>query len=179
MIWRHLLIFVWYELVIFNLQELLSSSLLNSFSYENASSHYLCIDNAGDAGTEIADGDYVIMNRKSDTYYRISVSEKYENPDKQSGYSGTIRVKTEFSCDCNTEGTIDGNEECNDGRCDCDTDAGYKGPTCSQCMEGYYDKDGITDNNNAKCVGMYFFQFIVRNFICIFFSDRTNLVWQN
>ena len=150
---------------------MLSSSLLNSFSYENASSHYLCIDNAaGDVGTDgVVDGDYVIMDRKSDTYYLISVSEKYGNPDKQSGYSGTIKVKTEFSCDCNTEGTIDGNEECKFKQCDCNTEMGYKGPTCSQCMEGYYDKDGITDNNNAKCVGMYFFQFIVRNFICIFF----------
>ena len=156
MIWRHLLIFVWYELVIFNLQELLSSSLLNSFSYENASSHYLCIDNTGDVDTDgVAEGDYVIMDLKSDTYYLISVSEKYEKPDKQSGYSGTIKVKTEFSCDCNIKGTIGANEECNDEQCVCNTQDGYKGPTCSQCMEGYHDKDGIIDNNNAECVGMY------------------------
>ena len=77
------------------MQELLSSSLLNSFSYENASSHFLCIDNTGDVDTDgVADGEYVIMDRKSDTYYLISVSEKYGNPDKQSGYSGTIKKKT-------------------------------------------------------------------------------------
>ena len=127
MIWRHLLlIFVWCELVIFNLQELLSSSLLNSFSYENASSHYLCIDNAEDAGTEIADGEYVIMNRKSDTYYRISVSEKYENPDKQSGYSGTIMVKT------------------------CGTDEGYIGTKCDKCKSGYFKKPS---SGRILCLG--------------------------
>ena len=45
-----------------------------------------------------------------------------------------------IDCQCNTVGTVGGSAECTDdaGICSCDSDMGYQGNKCDDCLDGWY-----------------------------------------